>query len=71
MPLHEYHCAGCGNHFDELIRMPEDEPSFCKYCASADIHRSLSAHGGYKINGNNSASSKPKRAASFKRGNGK
>ena len=46
MPIYSYICKNCNNVFDELIRKPDDEPSFCKYCASASIERTITAHGG-------------------------
>ena len=46
MPIFEYLCNACGNRFDEIVRKPEDDPSFCKYCSSPDIERQVTAHGG-------------------------
>ncbi len=46
MPIFEYVCNSCGNKFDEIVRRPDDEPSFCKYCASPSITKNVTAHGG-------------------------
>lgn len=50
MPIFEYLCNNCGNKFDEIVRKPEDDPSFCKYCASPNICKMVTAAGGIKGN---------------------
>ena len=65
-PIYEYKCNECGNVFDELVRKSDDEPSFCKYCASCQIERTVTAHGGYNFD-SGSASVRPKGAGSFKK----
>lgn len=66
MPIFEYKCKACGNVFDELVRKPDDEPSFCKYCASCEIERTVTSHGGYAMD-SGPASVRPKGAGSFKK----
>ncbi len=43
MPVYEYSCKTCGNHFDKLRPMRDaDELILCVNCQSADTHRMLS-----------------------------
>lgn len=65
MPLYEYQCRQCGHLNEFLIRRPDDEQGIeCERpeCQSADLRRVLSAHGGYQINGDNSASTRPRKS---------
>jgi hypothetical protein len=44
------------------------EPVRCPKCQSFPCEKQISAHAGYSIKGNNSASQRPRGAGSFKRG---
>ena len=41
MPIYEYACSGCGNHFEKLVRRFAEEVS-CPACASAAVDKQLS-----------------------------
>jgi putative FmdB family regulatory protein len=43
MPLYEYDCKDCGEHFEKLVRMSDDPQSVqCPACAGAKVERALS-----------------------------
>lgn len=43
MPLYEYVCQDCGNHFDALRSMKDaDKPISCRSCHSEQTKRALS-----------------------------
>ncbi len=43
MPLYEYVCKDCGNHFDALRSMKDaDKPIACRACQSEHTSRALS-----------------------------
>ena len=47
MPVYEYACMECEEHFEELVRMNAEAPP-CPSCGSADVLKQLSvfaAHG--------------------------
>ena len=47
MPVYEYACMECEEHFEELVRMDAEAPP-CPSCGSADVLKQLSvfaAHG--------------------------
>lgn len=60
MPIYQYKCEECERHFEELRSIKDDSPIRCK-CGSENVYKVPSAHGGYEIKGNNSASTKPRR----------
>lgn len=69
MPLYEYKCRDCHDTFETLIRHKDDELDLkCPHCDSQLVERLLSAHGGYNIMGDNSASRRPSQAGSFRKG---
>jgi putative FmdB family regulatory protein len=41
MPIYEYACSGCGNHFEKLVRRFA-EPVSCPACTSAAVDKQLS-----------------------------
>ena len=41
MPIHDYHCRGCGHQFEGLTR-PQDPPIACPKCQSGDLEKLLS-----------------------------
>jgi len=68
MPIYDYLCPTCPegeNKFESLSR--PHEPVKCPACGAFPCERLLTAHAGYSINGNNSASQRPSQAGSFKR----
>lgn len=67
MPIRDYDCKLCGKATLDLLVMGTDTPC-CQHCGSDQLDQKLVAIGGYHINGNNSASQRPKNAGSFKKG---
>jgi putative FmdB family regulatory protein len=43
MPIHEYHCAKCGNRFEYLARRSDDHPAACPQCGGRKLSKELSA----------------------------
>lgn len=44
MPIYEYECSACGNHFEELIfSSSERDAPKCPKCDSQDVKRAVSA----------------------------
>ena len=41
MPVYEYACMECEEHFEELVRMDADAPA-CPNCGAANVLRQLS-----------------------------
>ena len=64
MPLYDFECIKCNNKFEELCRY--DDLISCPNCGTQIKDRAISAFGGYKIKGNNSASVTPKGSGSKK-----
>lgn len=67
MPIQAYACMDCEKHWDELVRNPAEEPQKCPSCGGENFQRSLTTPGGYNIRGNNSGSTRPKGAGSFRK----
>lgn len=63
MKLVNWNCNKCNNVFEEW----DDEKPHCKICKSEDVKLKPS-FGGYKIKGDNSASTKPRGKSTFTRG---
>lgn len=44
MPVYEYECERCGEHFERLFMSPDDRPSEieCPECGSTEVHRVFS-----------------------------
>lgn len=63
MPLYEYQCSDCGHQFEEMLRVTDPTPP-CVQCGSIRTGKLPNSFGGYHINGNNSASVRPKGAGS-------
>ena len=42
MPLYDFHCKQCDREFEALVR-PNDPPTTCPSCKSADVEKLLSA----------------------------
>jgi putative FmdB family regulatory protein len=45
MPIYEYHCLGCDERFEELVRGP-DAAVACPGCQGAEVQRLLSTFAG-------------------------
>jgi putative FmdB family regulatory protein len=44
MPLYEYHCPGCGDTFDKLVRFSEaDKMPICPNCGETETRKKISA----------------------------
>lgn len=44
MPIYEYECDKCGHRFEQLVRIGAEAPP-CPSCASAEVHKRISASG--------------------------
>ena len=40
MPIYEYHCRGCGEDFETLVRASETPA--CTHCSGEDLEKKLS-----------------------------
>lgn len=58
MPIYVYYCVSCEEFWDEILPMPGPPWIECPKCGDR-AYKQVSAHGGYTINGDNSASTKP------------
>jgi putative FmdB family regulatory protein len=68
MPLHDFDCLKCDLRMEGvLIRNDDDLKELrCPACNDGShLQKAMSAHGGYKIKGDNGASQRPRRAGSF------
>lgn len=43
MPIYEFECSACGNRFDRLQRLSDDDPTICPVCQAAQLHRRVTA----------------------------
>lgn len=66
MPIYEYLCQWCGTTKEFIVKPGEIYSVECPGCEHPEMTRQMSAHGGYKIKGDNSASTKPSQSGSFK-----
>lgn len=66
-PLNDYQCSVCGHIQYDEYRKERSNKIECPHCETLTADRLPSAHGGYAISGNNSASVTPKGSKSFKR----
>ena len=64
MPIYQYACPKCSEEI-ELFRPMNAEAPSCQKCGT-ELEKQISAHAGYSIKGNNSASQRPRGAGSFK-----
>lgn len=66
MPIYEYRCLKCDREFESIQRVDErDNGVECPSCLTAEtVERVITKHSGYYINGDNSASVRPKGAGS-------
>ena len=44
MPIYEYRCQQCGQHFEKLVRTIDEQPEdlACPQCESPDVQRLIS-----------------------------
>ena len=59
MPLFEYECRACGNHFEYLTR--DGQSPACPGCAGSDLEKLLSV---FAVNANGKSDSGPFRTSS-------
>ncbi len=45
MPLYEYTCKDCGNEYEELVSVNEQEPPPCPACKSMNSEKKISLVG--------------------------
>ncbi len=43
MPIYEFQCTTCGNHFDRLQKLSDPDPDACPECGKHTIKRCLTA----------------------------
>lgn len=69
MPIYEFVCTACAVRFDHMCSFDtaEKSPPACTDCGEPTT-RAVTAAGGYKMTGDNSASRTPKGSGSFSRG---
>lgn len=66
MAIREYQCNECGHIQEYISNDPTETPDECR-CGHTGLTKLFSMVGGYKINGNNSASVRPKNAGAFRK----
>jgi putative FmdB family regulatory protein len=62
MPLYEYHCPQCGEHFEKLVPMSKSDEVECPRCHYPGVHRQISLVA--RTSGNTGGSLTTGRAAS-------
>jgi putative FmdB family regulatory protein len=62
VPIFDFHCKACGKDFESLSK--PYEPVQCAHCRTPGAEKKISSFGGYQIQGDNSASVRPKGAGS-------
>jgi putative FmdB family regulatory protein len=43
MPIYEFECSTCGEHFDRLQKLSDPDPDACPQCGAAGVRRCLTA----------------------------
>jgi putative FmdB family regulatory protein len=43
MPIYEFECAKCGEHFDRLQKLSDPDPDACPQCGAPGVRRCLTA----------------------------
>lgn len=52
MPLYEYVCSSCGQHFDKMVRFSElDQQPECPHCHSNETRKQISTFATPSANG--------------------
>ncbi|MFC1584124.1 zinc ribbon domain-containing protein [Fibrobacterota bacterium] len=49
MPIYEYECHQCGNRFEELVSIHNQQPLPCPECKSGDTEKLMSLIGGIRM----------------------
>lgn len=62
-PLYDFICTKCGFEFEHVVSVTQVHAD-CPHCENPRTDRLPPIVGGYKINGDNSASQRPKGAGS-------
>lgn len=63
MPIYDYKCLKCECEFSALSSIDDrDKDKECTNCGATASERKIGTFGGYKVNGNNGASVRPKNA---------
>jgi len=66
MPIFDYTCTQCANKF-EAINPRSKKSTTCPICNGRSVRSGVYAIAGYTMAGDNSASTRPKQAGSFKK----
>jgi putative FmdB family regulatory protein len=45
MPIYEYHCKTCDNHFEKIQKIDDHSPQICPSCQGKEVERLVSAAG--------------------------
>ena len=64
MPIRDFECTKCQYKFEVIINKKEDEPVSCPRCNEKTLQLCWSFPATYFINGDNSASVRPKKSRS-------
>ncbi len=43
MPIYEFACAACGEHFDRLQKLSDPDPTVCPKCGAERVSRQVTA----------------------------
>jgi putative FmdB family regulatory protein len=43
MPIYEFECPTCGEHFDRLQKLSDPDPDACPQCGASGVRRCLTA----------------------------
>ena len=43
MPIYEFECSACGDHFERLQKLSDPDPSSCPKCGAERVKRRLTA----------------------------
>jgi putative FmdB family regulatory protein len=43
MPIYEFACAACGEHFDRLQKLSDPDPTICPHCGAERVSRQVTA----------------------------
>ena len=67
MPLFELECKPCEKRFEALLKSKDElHEVYCPTCGGYELTQCFTTFGGYHINGDNSASVRPRQAGAFK-----
>ena len=60
MPTYEYHCRGCGHHFERFQQMTDEAEKHCPVCG-AEVQRLIGGGAGFIMKGGDAATPAPTR----------